>query len=269
MLTSILDDKITQKLVRIGSRSSDDRIKEYTLDKLEREGATQTRDRSFGKYFRAMKQLEDEMLKVMDSIQIPVLSLGEMLQYLEIHYPGHDINLQNPPYWVAQVFEGLRVEEQANGEFTTVQRKGKGKQQPVAKQEPLNLYIFWREGQDLAFVTPPVIAIKSKKGKQPAAPANAQIPESVAKFFEDLGFGGALPPVPLTDRSLDVLLRSPTLWAMSLSERKKLSSHWEAEIRSHAYDTHVANYEELRTDYKEACATYQQVKDEVGVLGFY
>ncbi|KAH9934854.1 uncharacterized protein B0H18DRAFT_951386 [Fomitopsis serialis] len=131
MLTSVLDAKITTKLVRLGSRSSDERIAEYTLDKLE-------------------KQLEEQMQTVMESIQLPTLTWAKIEEYLMIHHPEHAERLESPPYWVAALTERLWTEEDVNGEWVTQKAKGKKIDDHLSR----TLYGLWRNGTDIDFIKP-------------------------------------------------------------------------------------------------------------------
>ena len=71
MLNSILDAKITKKFVRLGSRSTDERIAEYSLKNLERTFTDASMSRQIGREFAIRKKLEEKMRHVMEDIQIP------------------------------------------------------------------------------------------------------------------------------------------------------------------------------------------------------
>ena len=263
MLGSVLDAKITTKLVRLGARSSDERIAEYTLDKLEKiGGSSDMLSRPMRRQYAEMKGLEEQMQKVMESIQLPTLTWEAIESYLSIHFPEHAEHLQQPPFWITALTERLWSEEEVHGEWTTAS-KGKGKK--IDGHLSRTFYGFWKSCVDIDFIKPlPVMvpAAKKKKGKGPQqAVGNTHDLETVA-FFESLGFHN-LPPVPNTSRPVPELLRSESVWQMSQGERVALATEWERQIRTLAYDSHLAQYEDLRIRYKEACQEYNDMRDEV------
>jgi hypothetical protein len=271
MLSEILDSNITSNFVRLGSRSSDERIAEYTLDKLEKVASKTTLDRTIGRQYHAMKSLEEQMIKVMRSIQMPTLSWDVIDSYLSIHYTEHREAFDNPPYWIKIIYDQKQEEVEQNGTWTQV--KGKGKAREDDPELAGTLYGFWKNGEDIAFITPvfvaPVQPQKSKKsrGKTPAAAFGpAVLPPQTLDFFQELGFGGMVPPIPTGTRPTKSLLDISTVWAMSRDERKRLAAEWERDIRLMAYQSNLSRYSKLREEYQEACKDYQDVRDEVRLL---
>ncbi|TFY64195.1 hypothetical protein EVJ58_g2786 [Rhodofomes roseus] len=249
MLTSVLDAKITTKLVRLGSRSSDERIAEYTLDKLEKvAGGSDMLSRPMRRQYAAMKELEEQMQKVMESIQLPTLTWEKIEEYLTIHCPEHAEHLEGPPYWITALTEQLWKEETENGEWIT-QPKGKKK---TDNHLARTLYGFWKNGTEIDFIKP-------RPATQPAQAATHD-PE-VKTFFQLLGFD-TLPPVPGTSRPISTLLETANVWQMSQTERILLAAEWERRIRELAYNSHLNRYEELRERYKAVCQEYTDMKDE-------
>lgn len=269
MLTEILESNITTSLVRLGSRSSDPRIAEYTLDKLEKLSDKSNLDRSIGRQFGIMKDLETQMTEVMTSIQLPLVSWESVDSYLNIHYPEHLQGFEAPPFWIQSLFERMRMDAEQNGEWKEVDRKGK--QRGDDSQLVGTLYEFWKVGRDIDFITPVVIpatpgkkAAKRNKASQ-AAPKVGLLPDML-EFFENLGFGSATPPIPMDSRPTHTLRRVSNIWSMSLQERQRLAREWEQEIRAMAYQTHLSEYNRVREEYKAACKDYNDIKDEVCVL---
>jgi hypothetical protein len=271
MLTEVLDAKITNKVVRLGSRSSDERIAEYTLDKIERAAERTPLNRSMGRQYGVMKDLEKDMRHVMEKIQLPKISAHAVKQYLEIHSPEHAISLSNPPYWIAELSRKLWADESEHGEWTQV--AAKPKEQKEAKELARTLYGLWKSGEDLAFLTPPSPpTLSSESGSRTSEPVQQEDAEGgsnqgdIDKFFEEVGFGNIRPPIPTTDRPLSSLMKDEFIWRMSLSERIRVSSAWEEAMRSLAYEINLDRYNELRGRYKEACELYNSMKDEVSEL---
>jgi hypothetical protein len=260
MLSSVLDAKITNKLVRLGSRSSDERIAEYTLDKLEKVAGRSQLDRSIGRQYAIMKEKEEEMVRVMKSIQEPSLSWSGINTYLEIHHEAHGVAMSNPPFWIRELAERHWSEEAQNGEWATAKGSKKQKTKQVEDAVSGTFYGFWRSGSDLAYITPRSAGNKSK-GKSTGTPA---VDPAAKVFFAELGFD-SLPPLPTTTRAVAALQKDAAVWSMSLTERQRLAEAWENEIRSIAYESNLDSYKALREGYKEACKDWNDARDEVSL----
>lgn len=274
MVTSVLDAGITDKLVRLGTRSTDERIMQYTLDKLEKVASASTMDRSFRRQYAEMKKLEEQMTRVMTAIRLPLLDWDEIEKYLDIHYPEHANAFRMPPYWVAELSGLMWAEEAESGEWQDVKKKNAKKKETVESSVRHTLYGFWRAGKDIQFlqVRPPqeVSPPQNEKGKGKEVASSLQegdekqsfLSNPVA-FFESLGFVGMVPPVPALTRPLGDLLKQSGVWAMSLDERTRLAGDWEQRIRKLAYESQLHHYKSLRDEYKDACKTYDDMRDEV------
>ncbi|KZT03360.1 uncharacterized protein LAESUDRAFT_366011 [Laetiporus sulphureus 93-53] len=270
MLTSVLDANITNKIVRLGSRSTDERIAQYTLDRLERvAGGASMLDRPIKRQYAVMKKLEENMSEVMQSIQLPELTWEGVESFLDIHYPDHADCIRTPPYWISALSERIWAEEDANGEWEVAGKKKKKSDDAFSR----TLYGFWKNSRDIQFITPqqtpPAKGKKaSKKGAKNTSQAAAvnvtepTIDPAVFEFFKALGFGGQIPRAPETTRTTNVLLGTSNVWAMTSDERSRLGEQWEQEIRAMAYTSLVQHYESLREDYKAACKEYNDIRDE-------
>ena len=260
MLTSVLDAPITNKVVRLGSRSSDERISKYTLNELEKLSNATSKNRAMGRAFAIMKQLEERLTNVMASIRSPRLSWGQISEYLDVHYPDHADSIRSPPFWVSNLANMMWAEEDDGGAFET-QKKGK-KKALVDDSVARTLYGFWKSAGDIHFVAQPhnQLTDVNADGQAPSLQALLASPRA---FFDNLGFNGLTPPVPATNRSVQELLLSGRVWAMSASERQRLSGDWEQKIRSHAFDSQFHEYTRLREEYQEACRDLEDIKDEV------
>lgn len=266
MVSSVLDAQITEKIVRLGSRSSDERISEYMLNKLERLATAPTLDRSMKRQYGVMKRLEETLTQTMTSIRLPQLSWDEIEKYLDIHYPEHADRFREPPFWTARLFEMKQEEEENSGEFTQVTYRKKGMSM-VQSSVSKTIYGFWRQGFDLEFVRQkPSTPLQKEKGELDAK-ISTEIPQSSLTnpeaFFMALGFDGQIPLVPSEDRKIGELLDSANVWSMSASERLKLADQWERRIRRLAYDTQLDQYTRLKQEYKDACKEYNDMRNEV------
>ncbi|KAI0628064.1 hypothetical protein C8Q77DRAFT_1068619 [Trametes polyzona] len=281
MLTSVLDAKITDKVVRLGTRSTDERIAQYTLDKLEKVASASNMDRSFKRQYAAMKRLEEEMTRVMTAIRLPLLDWDTIERYLDIHYPEHADSFRVPPFWIAELSRMMWAEEEELGEWQDVKTKSGKKKEVMDSSVSRTSYGFWRAGRDIQFLQVPpepphqVAAPSSAgtaKGKEKEViptpepeqvPAQGTLLTHPVAFFEALGFGGMMPPIPSSDRPLSNLLQNVNVWSMSLPERARLGNDWEHRIRMNAYVSQLDRYKSLRDEYKEACKNYDDLRDEV------
>jgi hypothetical protein len=278
MLDSILDAKITKKFVRLGSRSSDERIAQYSLRNLEKTFTDASMSRQIGREMASKKQNEEKMLRVMNDIQIPEPSEDQIKEYLQADWGEHLLNMYEPPFWIVEYAAQLWESEGEEGEWKVTGRKGKEKEQSHLMAR--TYYGLWKRGLDIAFIQPPephfVEAPPSKKQKKkgtqpkvlvvpPTQEEQEKYQERMFGFFSNLGYGNATPLVPAGNRPFAQLQDSSAVWSMSLEERQRLAEHWEEEMRRLAYDNHLEEYQRLREEYEEACEQFEAVCDEVRV----
>ena len=280
MLNSILDAGITKQFVRLGSRSSDERIAEYSLRNLEKTFTDASMTRQIGREYAIKKKIEEQMREVMEDIQIPEPSEDQIKEYLQVNWEEHLSMMYDPPFWIAEYATRLWESEDDEGEWKVQGKKGKAKKPSHLMAR--TYYGLWKRGLDIAFILPPQPQIRqvelSKKQKKKRAgkdvqPSIEQVPPNqkdlemyqtrMFEFFSNLGFGDSVPPVPISNRPFVQLQDSPAVWAMSLEERQRLAEHWEEEMRRLAYHNHLEEYERLRELYEDACAKYEAVNDEV------
>jgi len=278
MLNSILDANITKKFVRLGSRSTDERIAEYSLMNLEKTFTDASMNRQLGREYAIKKKLAEEMRKVMEDIQIPEPTEDQIKEYLEIYWGEHLSMMYEPPFWIVEYAARLWEPDSEEGEWKVQGKKGKGKEQSHLMAR--TYYGLWKRGLDIAFIQPPrpqfieaeLSKNQRKKGVKPniilvppTQKDQEQYQERMFEFFSNLGFGDLIPPVPTGNRPFVQLQDSPTVWGMSLEERQRLAEHWEEEMRRLAYNNYLGEYERLRVLYEDACEKYEDVSDEVRV----
>lgn len=282
MLNSILDAKITQRLVRLGSRSSDERIGEYNLWNLEQTLDDTSMSGQLKRQYAIKKKTEEYMYQVMEDIQIPEPTEDQIKKYLEVNWGEHLLMMYDPPFWIVEYADRSWRLEGDEGEWKVQGKKGKAKDQSHLMAR--TYYGFWKRGLDIAFIQPPqprYVQAKiwnkpKKQGGQNAQPDVKLVPPTqeerenyqarMFEFFDELGFGSSVPPVPAGNRPFVQLQDSPAVWAMSLEERQRLAGYWEDEMRRLAYNDHLDKYQQLRKEYEEACERYDAVSDEVRVF---
>ncbi|KAH8976901.1 hypothetical protein EDB92DRAFT_1938185 [Lactarius akahatsu] len=252
MLTSVLDDKFTENVVRLGSRATDERIEQYSLYKLEQLSGRRELDRSMGREYAAMKRVEEEMTRIMNRIQLPGLTWKDTERFLDFHYPQHADSFRGPPFWIAELLRRAVEDEIANGEWTRV---SKGKKSPQ-DADVSEVYGFWKYARDIEFIRP----LPSSSNR--ATSEKRTDPDPRIAFFNELGFKGPIPLVPIGSRSVQQLTGVSNVWSMSICERQRLAESWEDEMRKIAYDSLLSDFDDLRTRYKDACKIYEDMRDE-------
>ena len=258
MLTSVLDAKITTKLVRCGSRTTDERIEQYSLYKLEQLSNRGELDRPIRREYAVMKQAEAEMMRIMNRIQLPGLTWEDAERFLDFHYPQHADSFRGPPFWIKELIRRIAEDEIENGEWTRVPQKGKKASQDA---EIAGVYGFWKNGRDIEFIQPRQSSSKKAAGKK----GNNADPR--VAFFNELGFEGQIPPVPSRSRSFEQLTGVYDVWSMSVPERQCLAELWEDDMRKIAYESLLADFSQQRKQYKDACKVYEDIQDEVSRSG--
>ena len=287
MLTSILDAKIAVKFVRLGSRSTDERIAEYSLSNLEIAFTDVSMNRQIRREFACKKKIKEQMLRVMENIQVLEPSEDHIKEYLQEYWEQHLSMMYEPPFWIAEFAASLWEPEPdaGDGERMIQGKKGKGKRKTQLMAR--TYYGLWKHGLDIAFIQPPqprftTIEPSERQGKTQGAqnvqsvmmvPPTQEEQEAYRrrtfKFFSDLGFGDSVPPVPTSNRPFIQLEDSPAVWTMSFEERQRLVEHWEEEIWRLAYEDHLGEFGMLREQYKGACEKYEAVSDEVRIQSIF
>jgi hypothetical protein len=97
LLESVLDAGITQKIVRLGSRSQSERLQGFTLDKLEKFHDDFLR-RGVNTAFATMKRAEEAFNDGVARIKAKKPDGSEDLDiYLQLNHPEHQESLAYPP----------------------------------------------------------------------------------------------------------------------------------------------------------------------------
>lgn len=153
MLTSVLDAKITDNIVRLGSRSADERISQYSIESKEMVVGRSALDRSFGQRHRALKTIEEDIRKHMQKLLKTTVDPEDIISYLDLSQPDPYDSLMNPPTWIHTHRSLTSQGDGDNGQWQHVGTQGR----TVAEDN--SLYTYWRYGRDLDFLrTPPPVA---------------------------------------------------------------------------------------------------------------
>ncbi|KAG8985372.1 hypothetical protein FRB90_004755, partial [Tulasnella sp. 427] len=273
IIVRVLEKKITSKIVRLGSRSADETVAELSLEKILMNVSKTRKDRAQGRAFGEMKRAEEAMKEFMNGITEENHQAVLLDAHLYSHYPLHHTELHEPPFWIRDLFE-----QSQDPEF-----------EPVDKQsQPKSLLDFWRQGQDLAFITyssqdtgSGAIAggrrgrRRGKKRDNGDAPANtitdasnhpivdrATWTNAREIFFEESCGARMIPPTPTTNRTLDQLLIGSQMWDMSKSERDRLNTHLNRELLQESQHEQLEEFERLKERHREASLEWKEIQDK-------
>jgi len=244
MLESVLDAKITDKIVRLGSRSSNERVAAYNLSSLEKLRENNSMQYSLNREYAQMMNAEKEMRAVLAKIQLPNIRPQQVTSYLEIHYSDAAEMFEEPPFWIRRLMEMLQEDAEENGEW---QRVGKDSKEETGA--PTTPYGFWASGFDIEYLF--------------AEPAPGQ-PDDRYLFFQSLGFA-SIPSPPIQNRKhlSPEELAETNMWFLSWPERVRLSRYWSEEVRAQAYKDNLDEFRDLRRRYDDLCQNFQNIKDQV------
>jgi hypothetical protein len=279
LLRSVLNAGITQKIVRLGSRSSDDQISPYSIENLERNLPRDVISRtSINKAFKTMKTNEDQLRRILGELQGEHVSEEDREAYMEVHQPEHQDELCHPPLWI----DLLKEEEQG---WTTVDGNA---------QEPTfsSYYHYWESGKDIIWLEArrtiqeePVKRVmnrfaeldleeipsndldldswedlddSSEADDSSTTGSDSSEDEETRAFQQFMKRAGLLqlPDIPSSDRALDDLLGDPYVWKMSMIERGRLAKSWMDSTRQYFFQRKRQSFADLKEKYEAAKQEY-------------
>jgi hypothetical protein len=149
MLGSVLDADITKKVVRLGSRSADERISQYSIETLERVNEDSRLNRTFSSKRRELKEIQERIRNLMFMVLKDDLESNstEVMKYISVLYPEHSGYLAAPPMWIQNIKSFFSNDDDDDaGEWQQQGRRGK------TFIKDMSFYAFWRDGSDLEFI---------------------------------------------------------------------------------------------------------------------
>lgn len=162
MLSSVINSGITSDVVRLGARSADDTIKQYSIEELERSSERSYYDRAMKSEFRNIKETEDQVMKLLKRVIGINVPSHVLLGHISMTHPEHAVRLDHPPSWISE----LQYMDDAfrEDEWQDSTRKGKRDVQDSS------IYAFWRSCKDLEFLQG--AKVRSKSCSTPSASTN-------------------------------------------------------------------------------------------------
>ncbi|THH30127.1 hypothetical protein EUX98_g4067 [Antrodiella citrinella] len=144
MLMSVLEANITEKIVRLGSRSADETISQFSLENMEKVAGRSRLERAFASLYYDLKNAEKAVDAFMKDYLKAEVESGSILEYVEIFYPIQHYYFFAPPQWVSILHQTAD-----SGEESQWQQVGRG-----GRTEDFDgsIYAYWRSGGDLEFI---------------------------------------------------------------------------------------------------------------------
>ncbi|KAG9309778.1 hypothetical protein JVU11DRAFT_10152 [Chiua virens] len=148
MLCSVLDAGITTNFIRLGSRSSDERISQYSIETREMVAGQSRLHSSLSAKYHELQDVGKEISQLIKHICEMDLESdsSEIVKYLELFHPEHHAMLSESSSWIG-VAKSLSQDDPESGEEWKVQG-AKGQ----VYTEDTSLYAFWKNSGDLAFL---------------------------------------------------------------------------------------------------------------------
>lgn len=169
------------------------------------------------------------------------LTVPELKRYLSAKQPAQLRALETPPPLIAEMWESEQSWDAA--------------QASAGAKAPVEFYDFWLRARDLDVLEQWIGEEAAAREAEGEVDANVVTAASLARWgwqdYEDTGIailGAAqrgqdaehpvarvdLPPVPIEQRPLEVLLREPDVWGFSKAERALVIAAWKHTLRTTA-----------------------------------
>ncbi|KIL62527.1 hypothetical protein M378DRAFT_128690 [Amanita muscaria Koide BX008] len=148
LLTSVLDAGITDQIIRLGSRSADERISQYSIENLEFASPEISRLIKVSGARWNLKAIQKEVTTLMKKVTRQHVSGADITAYLQMEYPEQHEHVTNPPSWIQALMSqlSLRGDLEGEGGWQTAGRQG------ATFQADESIYARWLRGEDLDFL---------------------------------------------------------------------------------------------------------------------
>jgi hypothetical protein len=286
LLHSILNADITQKIARLGSRSSDEQISRYSIEELAETQPSESIDRGgLNRAFKAMRYSEEELKTVLKELQGDLVSEEDLKIYIEMHQPEHHEELNYPPHWIRLLKEREQgwTKASKNGSNPTATSyyqswtSGEDIQWLKARRNiqensihglnnrfaELNLEEVWSDDESLDSwgEMSDLSAIEEDSTTESDASGDNEA-KAFRQFIKQSGLS-RLPDIPSSDRALDDLLVDPFVWNMSMAERERLARSWVHTTRQYFFEKKKSSFSHLKEKYEAAKQEYDDWDAEV------
>ncbi|PCH43420.1 nucleoside triphosphate hydrolase protein [Wolfiporia cocos MD-104 SS10] len=189
MLSSVLDAGITKKLVRLGSRSADERISQFSIENMEQVAGKSRLYTAFAGNHRTLRNIQEDINKLMQEFLKTKIETDQITGHIDLSAPLHLVSLMNPPQWIKVLHSFDASEDGVDGSWYVAGKKGQ------IQEVDNSLYAYWKAARDLDFLesahtaaqAPPIAAYP------PTADATADATTQIANRFSVLGLSDDTP----------------------------------------------------------------------------
>ncbi|GES76034.1 P-loop containing nucleoside triphosphate hydrolase protein [Rhizophagus clarus] len=261
-LEHLLDENIT-KIVRLGSRTKSERIKEYNLEEICR-NRPRNKKQSYllALLYQSIETIEKDTQKLKNTLFNRWMKWSDISDYLmheEVRFFSkfNTVSEKDLPGWVL----GTDVEEG----FQTARKNNK-----QSKKDPFD---EWIRGGDIRIINKrkKFLLNPSKSDKKNKKKPNQNIFGILTTEDYDVDISDNESQVdyytiewiknyeePKSDRPLEELLNDYSVWKMSMVERERLHDHWRTKI----YKKIVEKLSKLQKRYEENRKEIDNIHDE-------
>ena len=170
MLCSVLDAGITTDIVRLGSRASEERISQYSIETRETVAGQSRLHSGYAAKYRELVTVNKEISQLIKNVREIDLESdsSEITKHLSLVYPDHHVSMSEPPAWVSVARDlSQDGDSESGGKW---QRQGPRGQ---VIEEDTSLYAFWKNGGDVDFLEAtanPVVSHLRQMSESPVDP---------------------------------------------------------------------------------------------------
>ncbi|KAH9931167.1 P-loop containing nucleoside triphosphate hydrolase protein [Epithele typhae] len=176
MLSSVLNEDITNNIVRLGSRSSDERISKFSLEEVERVAGRSRFSGSVARYRHELRNVEEEIKKFMDEFFKREVDPQTILNHIRFQAPILHESIESPTGWTEVVYK-LFSESEAGWRVTGAGGKDGG-------EVDRSVYGFWLQGGDITFLNDAHYTLRHRQPAQQSK-AGAQAPSNRFDVLQD------------------------------------------------------------------------------------
>ncbi|EUC58484.1 NFX1-type zinc finger protein, partial [Rhizoctonia solani AG-3 Rhs1AP] len=239
MLTGILDAEITNNIIRLGARSSDERLTPYLLSNVGKLTGKSPLAASRKEANIQQKELESQMNELMNEItscKVPSSHIEEHISYMYPHHYGE--LFRHTPTWIDAI---------------TTKPSDTEEEWEVAGESPEQQSIidFWLDGRDLKFLETPGDELE---------PLARQ--DFLRGFMREHGLKD-VPKIPKSTRPLGVLQKNPGVWRMSRNERTALHKAWSIEASDVTHGTQIQKFEQVWLAHKAVSKQHKEITEQL------
>ena len=241
-LEMLLDTGETS-FVRLGGRSKNKRIAEFSLEKLEEASKNPP---EVGAKYRNMRMMNERLDSIVKKLQ-NLISEEDIVEWLQSEYPRQHQSLKNPPERItpSNRAQKSKIPTSPSHSFFSLWIKGRDIQ--LNKAKPTHL-------QD-------ELSEENINGRQPN---KVLIRSSTSNEKDSLPLNSpAIPPKQKPTRVLADLLVSEDVWMMTTEERRILFQSWKESAMAKLRDSLTTDLKRAKEDFQNAQESWESVKHSV------